>query len=158
MSWKNAIVIGALLAVLLLVFGIGYKMGSGRQSVSTETVIEHDTTRVEVPVEVTRYVNRERLVYVPVNTTDTLHIHDTTYIVLPREVAEYRDSNYYARVSGISPSLDYIETYNTTITNTVVQRKRWGFSVGAGVAVIWSPFSGRVEAGPGLTAGFTYTF
>lgn len=71
---------------------------------------------------------------------DVTEVHDTTEIeiTLPREVARYRDSTYYAVVSGIDPSLDTIRTFNTTTTKVVTQRvvhdySRWsiGFFSGA---------------------------
>ena len=41
------------------------------------------------------------------------------YVRLEKTIKEYRKENYYARISGVDPSLDYIETYNKTVTNTV---------------------------------------
>ena len=39
--------------------------------------------------------------------------------LMEKTIKEYRKENYYAKISGVDPNLDYIETYNTTITNTV---------------------------------------
>lgn len=55
---------------------------------------------------------------------------------------EYRDSTYYARVVGpaigsLEPRLDYIETYNRTVVNTVTKRSR--FAVTAGIGAAYTP-------------------
>lgn len=55
---------------------------------------------------------------------------------------EYRDSTYYARVVGpvvgpLAPRLDFIETYNKTITRTVTKKPRFAVTAGAGVG--WTP-------------------
>ena len=55
---------------------------------------------------------------------------------------EYRDSTYYARVVGpaigpLEPRLDYIETYNRTVVNTVTKRSR--FAVTAGIGIAYTP-------------------
>ena len=77
---------------------------------------------------------------------DTTRINDTTFVVLPREVRQYADSTYRAQVSGVEPSLDWIEVYQrtTTITNyiTKVQRPKWDAAVFAQASL---PF--RYEAG-----------
>lgn len=52
---------------------------------------------------------------------------------------EYRDSTYYARVVGpaigpLEPRLDYIETYNRTVVNTVTKQSRFAITAGIGAA------------------------
>lgn len=146
-------------AVLLLL--LSYYAGKSHCTIVTEEVVVRDTVTVDRPVESIRYVDRTETVYVAV--VDTVNIwttlHDTTYITLPREVAEYRDSNYYAKVSGISPQLDYIEIYSTTsIINSTKMKPKLSFSVGVGAAAIWSPFSGKIDAGPGIYGGLSYNF
>ena len=43
---------------------------------------------------------------------------------MERVIKEYRTEDYFAKISGVEPNLDYIETYNKTVTNTVyVQQK-----------------------------------
>ena len=74
-----------------------------------------------------------------------VQLHDTTEIYVPIAIErkEYRDSSYFAVVSGWHPSLDYIETYTKTqtITNYVdrVAPPTWTLSAAA-----------RVEAQTGL--------
>lgn len=67
---------------------------------------------------------------------------DSVQIAVMERTLEYRDSTYYARVSGpvigdLAPRLDWIETYNRTITRTVTKRSR--FAVTAGVGVGYTP-------------------
>lgn len=104
--------------------------------------VRTDTVRVTVPVardtvylrsdtvRYTAYRDRFRTVY----KTDTLVKVDTVSgtVTLPITRKTYRDSGYTAIVSGYSPSLDYIETYNRTVTRTVVRPSRFSLGVGAG--------------------------
>lgn len=125
-----------------------------------DTVYVMDTVREAIPepyeVTITEYV------YVPVMDSDTIHLHDTVMLPLPKEQKTYTTPEYTAIVSGIFPSLDYIETYNLTrtITRTVTEKEkaRWAFSVGAGPGVIYSPFTKGVDAGIGIWGGVTYNF
>lgn len=73
-------------------------------------------------------------------TKDTIFVPKDTFLI--REERTYQDSTYTARVSGIDPRLDYIETYNqirtirdTTwverqITITRTKKKNDRFSLG----------------------------
>lgn len=76
---------------------------------------------------------------------------DNIAIPVTVRTLEYRDSTYYARVVGpvvgnLSPYLDYIETYNTTTTQTqtVEKRRRFGLDAIAGAEYAqtgWAPFA-----------------
>lgn len=76
---------------------------------------------------------------------------DSIAIPVTVRTLEYRDSTYYARVVGpvvgnLSPYLDYIETYNTTTTQTqtVEKRRRFGLDAIAGAEYAqtgWAPFA-----------------
>lgn len=78
---------------------------------------------------------------------------DSIAIPVTVRILEYRDSTYYARVVGpvvgnLSPYLDYIETYNTTTTqthtHTVEKRRRFGLDAIAGAEYAqtgWAPFA-----------------
>jgi hypothetical protein len=78
---------------------------------------------------------------------------DSVEVAFPVEQREYRDSTYYAIVSGAvvgdrRPTLDYIETYEKTTTSEVVLKpKKVRLYVGGSVGVFgtWS-----VGAGGGL--------
>ena len=114
---------------LLLVFVVGLIVGfyaterhfSGvtKMIVHSDTTYVYDTMRIVLP-PVTNHIHTTDTMLVVVK--DTLMVHDTTYIVLPKEVKEYRGEEYYAKVSGYKPSLDYIEVYpkTTIITNTEI--------------------------------------
>ena len=74
---------------------------------------------------------------------------DSVQIQVILRTLEYRDSTYYARVVGpvvgsLAPRLDYIETYNKTITRTVMTRTLFMLSAGAGTEYSrtgWTPFA-----------------
>lgn len=111
----------------LLVFLIGVIVGfyaterhfrdATKMLVLSDTTYVYDTTRIVMP-PVTNHIHTTDTMMVMVR--DTLVVHDTTFVVLQKEVKEYRGEEYYAKVSGYKPSLDYIEVYpkTTIITNT----------------------------------------
>lgn len=80
---------------------------------------------------------------------DTNQGRDSVQMQVILRTLEYRDSTYYARVVGpvvgsLAPRLDYIETYNKTITRTVMTRPRFMLSAGAGTEYSrtgWTPFA-----------------
>lgn len=102
------------------------------------TDLRIDTVAVEKPVIEREYILRVDTCYL--TTVDTVRVSDTVRVLVPIEQKEYKDSSYYAIVSGYNPRLDYIEIYPRTITNTVIRgadiRKDTPFSVhlGAGIA------------------------
>lgn len=110
--------------------------------VQRDTVVRYDTIRIDSPVE-TKYINTTDTLLVQL--TDTISIHDTVFVVLNRQVKEYRDNEFYARISGYEPNLDYIEVYpkTTTITKSelVTQKLRKNvvsLGIEAGYAEKWS--------------------
>lgn len=120
---------------------IGYITGRNhfqdttKMVVQTDTLIRIDTVRIDRPAEVSREIITETDTLI---ISDTLRLRDTLYMVLSREVREYRDSLYYARISGINPSLDCIEVYQRSQeisrTETITRHPSpWHFSVGLGL-------------------------
>lgn len=97
-----------------------------------DTLILRDTISVSKPIYLREYI--VDTLRVPVR--DTIHTKDTLFVELEKTARVYEDSTYRAVVSGIYPSLDYIETYNTTrvITQTEYVKKpaHWGLGVQAG--------------------------
>jgi len=97
----------------------------------TDTLYLRDTIRITAPV------------YVTVRTVDTVRVPvpvpgktDTVWAQLPRDEKVYQDSTYRAVVSGVDPSLDYIEVYRKTVTISTTQRiepSRWSWGVQTGV-------------------------
>lgn len=124
--------------------------------IEQQVVTIRDTLRVLGPFYVTARIERPQLFPV----TDTVRIHDTLFVALPREVREYPGEDYRAQVSGVDPSLDWIEVYPKTkiVTNTVQvpgpQRwKRIGWGVAAGPGVFWQPGMDNVTPGVGILVG-----
>ena len=126
---KNARTLLVLLALLGL-FLAGWWLG--RRSVGS-SIVEHtriDTVFFERPQSVTHSrqlvsVNIPKLLFAPADTVLKTVIApdgtDSVPVRLPFERREYRDSTYYAVVSGIAvggyrPTLERIETYGRTVT------------------------------------------
>lgn len=159
---RLAPIIGLLVAFLLcctICFFYGY--GKGRKAAPpvieqrVDTVTVRETLTVVEPKE--KVVYKDKVIFVPVTDSIIVHTHDTTYIALQSEKKVYEDADYRAVVSGIYPKLEEISVFpkTVTITETRTIAKRWGLSVTAGPCVIWN---GRIHAGVGVAAGFSYHF
>lgn len=155
----------ALIAIGIVTFVIGRERGYGEgysaamnEPHKADTVEVIKTIEIEKPVPVVQWKDREKLVYVPVPVHDTTEVHDT--IALPREYRQYGDDRYEAVVSGIDPVLERIKINQKTeyITNTVVEKKRWSFSVTAGFGGVYDFGDRRVHGGPGVLFGGSYNF
>lgn len=139
----SALVAGA------LIFGWGYRRGAASAEIRSEVRI--DTVFYERPQPVNFSdrlvrVNVPKLLFAPADTVvrvvEAASGADSVQMEVPVRTLEYRDSTYYARVVGpvigdLAPRLDWIETYNRTITRTVTKRNR--FAVTAGVGVGYTP-------------------
>lgn len=136
-------------ALLVGVWLIGYIIGRNHipstvEKVQIDTLVRHDTIRIESPLEIRRIKTTDTLI-LPI--TDTLRVRDTVYSVLNRQIKEYRDSLFYARVSGYDPKLDFIEVYpKTTViskTETTTQNPspwRYGVTVGLDYGMMWGKY------------------
>ena len=165
---KATAILAAILAVILIAgaFTGGYFAGRGRKpQVQRDTVIKvetyRDTVTVYEPKEVTKTIIRKEYIAV----TDTFVRNDTTYIEMPVERKEYRDSNYYAVVSGIRPQLDEISVYPETkvITKEITvyeERKPTRFGVGlqVGFGAQYGIRGKQFDVGPYLGVGISYNF
>ena len=120
-----------------------------------DTVIVVDTITIDRPVE--KWHTIEKPVYFAVTDTMLVSIHDTTFVALERSRKGYSGEDYEAVVSGVDPVLESIKVFPKTayITNTVVERRRWGFGVTAGPGVLWD---GAFHGGVGIVAGLQYNF
>lgn len=132
-----------------LIFGWGYRRGAASAEIRSEVRI--DTVFYERPQPVNFSdrlvrVNVPQLLFAPADTVvrvvEAVNGADSVQMEVPVRTLEYRDSTYYARVVGpvigdLAPRLDWIETYNRTITRTVTKRS-W-FAVTAGVGVGYTP-------------------
>lgn len=154
----------ALVACMLTTYqigrGIGYDKGFAEGIVAipprTDTMWREKPVYIEKPVEVVKWKEKEKPVYIPV--TDTIHHHDTTFLALPREFKQYKEETFEAQVSGIDPSLDWINVNQKTayIQNTITTRKRWSVGFSAGPGLFWD---GReIKPGAGIVAGVQYNF
>ena len=132
-----------------LIFGWGYRRGAAsaeiRSEVRIDTVFYERPQPVNISDRLVR-VNVPKLLFAPADTVvrvvEAANGTDSVQIEIPVRTLEYRDSTYYARVVGpvigdLAPRLDWIETYNRTITRTLTKRNR--FAVTAGVGVGYTP-------------------
>lgn len=81
----------------------------------------------------------------------TNYVSDSVKVDVTFRTLEYRDSTYYAMVSGpvigaLGPSLDYFEAYNTTTTQTRIVRPKTTFILAAVAGYEyakegWSPYA-----------------
>lgn len=126
--------------IAILAFGLGWfiRPDPSSSSKKSDTVTITNTVR-KVDVD-TLYLLAPQFYLAWVDKTDTIHLSDTCWHL--REYKEYRDSNYYAKVSGVAPRLDEIRVYPRTIYQTeyicrdIVQKnKRWGLGLSAGYGI-----------------------
>lgn len=152
----SAFVAGALL------FGWGYRRGAASVGIRSEVRI--DTVFYERPQsygfsEQLVTVNIPKLLFAPADTVvrviEAESGADSVQMEVPVRTLEYRDSTYYARVSGpviedLAPRLDWIETYNRTITRTVTKRNRFAVTAGAGMGYTPQGFQPTVGVQVGI--------
>lgn len=118
---------GCLLFLLVFVVGLilgcstakRHFRGTTEMVVKCDTTYVYDTTRIVLPQE-TKYIKTTDTLLVRV--TDTLVVRDTLYMILQKEVKEYKGEEYFAKVSGYKPSLDYIEVFPKTTIITKTER------------------------------------
>lgn len=134
------------LLIAALAFSLGWCSRSPTKAYirNSDTVTSvHVVTKVDVD---TQYI----LFPVPylawIDNSDTIHVSDTCWHL--REYKEYRDSSYYAKVSGVAPRLDEIRVYPKTIYETkyvyrdiVSKPKRWGIGLSFGYGIGRNGFS-----------------
>lgn len=116
----------------------------------TKVVPKYDTIQSapivvrEVKVD-TQYILSPLPYLAWIDHTDTIKTDTCVHL---REYKEYRDSSYYARVSGVAPRLDELHVYPKTFYETqyiycdvVYKPKRWGIGVSAGYGIGKNGFS-----------------
>ena len=154
------------IALIATFFFLGYRFG--RRSVE---IITTETTRIDTvfypkpePVRVLpptfASVKVPRLLFAPRDTVPQIVIADgpdSIEIPVTVEHKEYGDSTYRAQVSGprigtLGPSLDWIETYNHTVTRqqTITRRSRFALTAGVGAAYTPQGFQPYVGVGAGV--------
>lgn len=170
---KKTLTAFAIFALILgVVYGLGYLTAhhiwktrwDNRPPVETktDTLTIRDTVRLPAPKPQT--VTIRDTLKLPVTDTVFVAVTDSS-VALVRTSVDYRDSCYFATVSGVMPKLDYIEVYQKTqiVTNTVTEVKdapRWSFSAAAGPTVGYgfTPVGAQPFFGVGLTIGVAYRF
>lgn len=115
---------------------VGVWLSPRHKTISTHTTV--DTTIYYRPMPTTsqiaevRTLSLPRLLFAPADTVQTTTVivkGDSVELQVPIERREYRDSNYYAVVSGavvgdIHPTLETIKTYNRNTIQTVQVKPR----------------------------------
>lgn len=141
--------------VLAAVFFGGWLLGRRASRPEVVETVRIDTVFYARPQPVSvadniATVNLPRMLFAPADTVDRIVIvGDSVQVAVTERTLEYRDSTYYARVvgpviGGLAPRLDYIETYDKTITRTITARPRLMLSAGAGTEysrVGWTPYA-----------------
>lgn len=127
-----------LIAALVFCLGWCSRSPTPHTAGKTDTITSvHVVTKVDVD---TQYI----LFPVPflawVDNTDTIYTSDSCWHL--REYREYKDSNYYAKISGVAPRLDEIRVYPETVYETQYiyrdiyhKPKRWGLGLSAGYGI-----------------------
>lgn len=155
------VVVGVLLSALLVVIFSKPKQLPPVETVRTDTVFVVQTRidTVRYPVPVPKIVRAVDTVFVRVT--------DTLVVPLVRESKEYLKPEFHAIVSGIQPSLDFIEVFQktTTVTQTVTETTRtpaprWSFGVTFGLTAGYglTPAGAQPYIGAGATVGIQYRF
>lgn len=149
--------------VLVLGLVLGFLLdrwlcGQGKTATTTTKV---DTTIYYKPIALKPKLNQPnielpKLLFAPADTVVKTIVQtangDSVEVSFPTEQRVYKDSTYYAIVSGAvvgdrRPTLDYIETYNKTITTEVtITPKKVRPYVGASICVFGN-WSAGVNAG-----------
>ena len=145
---------------LVIGFILGWWLCNRDGAVLTNTTSVVDTIKYYKPIP---YERKEttvngfalpRMIFAPADTVVKTKVvvenGDSVEVSFPVEQREYRDSTYYAIVSGAvvgdrRPTLDYIETYEKTTTSEVVLKpKKVRLYVGGSVGVFgtWSVGAG----------------
>lgn len=151
-------------AVAILSFYSGHRFGekSSNNIIQLDTIVVTETIVEESPVADTIYLTRWERIPMEVVKRDTVSvvapvfIRDTVY--LPITTAYYERLNGRLRlwVNGYNTSLERWELDEQV--KLMPYRKKWGFSIGIGPAIIYSPFMRGIDSGVGIFGGVTYTF
>lgn len=135
--------------------------------IERDTIIIRDTVRESYPAAVDKKKVGSVAVKAPVVATpakdkarDTVYIRDTVWVELSMEEREYKGKDYRAVVGGYNPYLKSIEVYPTTkyinTTETIKERKRWGFGIGVQGGYGITPMGWQPYAGVGFSFGYSF--
>ena len=129
----------------ILIAALAFCIGWCGRSPTVKEIPQYDTIQSE-PIVVTKVLVDTQYILSPFpclawfDKTDTIYVSDSCWHL--REYKEYRDSNYYARISGVSPRLDELRIYPKTVYETRYvyrdihhRKKRWGAGLSAGYGI-----------------------
>ena len=143
---KEIIVYGKILVIIVGLWLFGYMVGVDRAEKEVvhikqvDTLIRVDTIRYTAPPE-THYEVLTEKVLVPIR--DTVWKHDTLYVSVHTQLKSYKDKDFYLEISGVNPSLEYIEVYPRTETRIQTERVKYlpknKMAIGIRVGYINSP-------------------
>lgn len=103
-----------IIAALALLLIISRRNDASSVNKDADTITITNTVR-KIQVD-TMYILSPQPYLAWIDNSDTIHASDTCYHL--REYKEYRDSSYYAKISGVAPRLDEIRVYPRTIYQT----------------------------------------
>lgn len=158
-----------ILSTLIILFIVGFNVGTHNVKtqyvtvINTDTITVIDTVRIEklVPKYITKTKEKVDTVLKYIIKKDTLSIP----MSLPIIEKEYSDSNYKAVVKGVEfgsyPLLKSLEIYQVTntITNTITVRenaKKWGLNVNAGIGLSYDLYNHKIVPTVGVQIGWGY--
>lgn len=116
---------------LIVGFVVGVWLSPQHKAVSIETSVDTVVYYKPIPTAMTttevRTISVPRLLFAPADTVHTTTVivnGETAELQVPIERREYRDSTYYAVVSGavvgdIHPTLEHIQFYSRNTTQTI---------------------------------------
>lgn len=131
--------------IIALAFTSGwYFQASIKEIPKYDTIQSKPIIVTKVKVD-TQYILSPFPYLVWIDHTDTIRMDSCVHL---REYKEYRDSSYYAMVSGVAPRLDELRIYPKTVYETKYiyrdvfhKPKRWGIGLSAGYGMGRNGFS-----------------
>lgn len=150
-TWIWAVI--SVVAAFLFGYWIGTRGGEVVETTRVDTVFFEKPSPINTS-DIGVSVNVPKLVFARDTVDRIVVVGDSVRMEVTERTLEYRDSTYYARVVGpvvgpLVPRLDFIETYNKTVTRTVTKKPRFAVTAGAGVG--WTPKG--IQPVVGLHAG-----
>lgn len=147
-----------LILVGILFLALGYFWGYKTTTPERVEIVQQDTITI---VKIDTILFPKPIPYkVEIVRNDTIYINDTIYVALPIETKEYQAEEYYAKVSGYKPNLDYIEVfqketikYINTTEKVYSKPKKWGVGVQLGAGIV---IGDKVQLKPYLGLGLSY--
>ncbi|MEQ2902717.1 DUF6808 domain-containing protein [Alistipes finegoldii] len=156
------------IAIVVASFLLGAFLGRRSVEVATTTIVRVDTVFYEKPQPIgttlagTVTARVPRLLFAPGETivnTVVVSAADSIDVQVAIEQKEYGDSTYRAQVSGprvgeYGPTLDWIETYNRTVTRTTTIRDPYKWELGPAAGAWYADSGGSAWIGGQVRRNF----